>query len=180
MQTLRVAARTGDSTWDNTNAAVWSYIELAIGVLAASLPTLKPLMARLFPRLFKSTQADQYRYDNNDNNNNAMTGAGNTADMYGRSRTRTRNSTVPGGGIFIKDIDGDLNALRTSGSRASTGSAAGSGGLELPVMYNVTVTGGSKRDSDLERTLAIGRIMNSNAQNGIQTTTVVTQRVDSL
>ncbi|ROV94087.1 hypothetical protein VMCG_08265 [Cytospora schulzeri] len=172
MQTLRVAAHTGDPTWDNTNAAVWSYIELAIGVLAASLPTLKPLFARLLPRLFKATSSDQYRY-----NNNAMTGAGNTANMYGKSRTRT--STAPGG-IFIKDIDGDLNALRTNGSRASSGSGAGSGGaLELPIMYNVTVTGGSKRDSDIQRTLAMGH-MTSSSLSGIQTTTVVTQRVDSL
>ncbi|KUI57320.1 hypothetical protein VP1G_04632 [Cytospora mali] len=165
MQTLRVAAHTGDATWDNTNAAVWSYIELAIGVSAASLPTLKPLFARMFPRLFKSTTSDQYRY----NNNNHMS-ARNTGNMYGKSRTR--NSVAPGGGIFIKDIDGDLNALRTNGSRGSEGS--GSGGLELPIMYNVTVTGG-KRDSSIEHGHTV-----HNSLTGIQTTTVVTQRVDSL
>ena len=64
MQTLNVAAHTSDPTWDNTGAAVWSYIELSIGVLAASLPTLKPLLALILPRVFKSTlsgRTDQYR-----------------------------------------------------------------------------------------------------------------------
>lgn len=179
MQTLRLAARTGDATWDNTKAAVWSYIELAIGVLAACLPTLKPLFARILPRLFKSTTSDQSRYKNNartGGNKSARTG-GTSTNTYGKSRTR--NSTAGAGGMFIKDVDGDLNALRTNGSRASTGSAADSGGLELSTMYNVTVTGGSKRDSDIERTLAMGS-MTSNSLSGIQTTTVVTQRVDSL
>lgn len=158
---------------------MWSYIELSIAVLAASLPTLKPLMAKLFPRLFKSTQSEQYR-----NNNNAMTGAepaNTTGNLYGKSRTR--NSNVPGGGIFIKDIDGDLNALRTTGSSESKRSmtAAGSAeqGMELPTMYNVTVTGGCKRDSDIERTRVMGRL-NGSSHSAVQTTTVVTQRVDSL
>ncbi|ROV89608.1 hypothetical protein VPNG_10142 [Cytospora leucostoma] len=184
MQTLREAGRSSDPSWDNTAAAVWSHIELACGVLAASLPTLKPLLAQIFPRFFKSTtsaQTEQERYDR------PATYGRNTGDMYGRSRatrtrTRTRNSTS-GGGIFIKDIDGDLNALRTNGSRGSRES--GDDGLELPTMYNVTVTGGTKGRSSEEveherkQAEAFHHITHSSA-GGIQTTTIVTQRVDSL
>lgn len=183
MQTLREAGRTSDPSWDNTAAAVWSHIELACGILAASLPTLKPLLAQVFPRFFKSTtsaETDPERYDR------PVTYGRNTGDMYGRSRTtrtrtRTRNSTG-GGGIFIKDIDGDLNALRTTGSRGSHES--GDDGMELPTMYNVTVTGGKKgRAEELEherkQAEAFHHITHSSA-GGIQTTTIVTQRVDSL
>ncbi|PSR81778.1 hypothetical protein BD289DRAFT_344539, partial [Coniella lustricola] len=53
--TLKTAAASSDPTWDNTSAAIWSLLELCIGVLAACLPTLKPLFAMLLPRLFKST-----------------------------------------------------------------------------------------------------------------------------
>lgn len=175
MQTLKTAAHTGDATWDNTDAAVWSYIELTIGVLAASLPTLKPLFALMLPRLFKSSTTDQYRY-----NNQGMSGR-NTGNLYGKSHTRTRTRTsTAGGGMFIKDIDGDLNALRTTGSRGSVGSFSG-GGVDLPIMYNVTVTGGKKgrRDSVVESTEEVDQRTNS-PTGGIQTTTVVTQRVDSL
>lgn len=180
MQTLKLAARTGDATWDNTAAAVWSYLELAIGVLAACLPTLKPLFARMVPHLFRSTTSDQSRYNNNQRTGRSGTGrtGGNASNTYGKSRTR--NSTAGNGGMFIKDIDGDLNALRTTGSRASTGSVTGGGGgMELSIMYNATVTGGYKRDSDVERTLAMSN-MTSGSLSGIQATTVITQRVDSL
>lgn len=169
MQTLRVAARSGDATWDNTDAAVWSYIELAIGILAASLPTLKPLFARMLPSLFKSTTTDQYRQGQSGKE---------TGNKYGRSH-HSRTLTSNAGGMFIKDIDGDLNALRTNGSRGSGGSI--SGNMELPIMYNVTVTGGKQvsRDSEAEHAEAMGQRTHSSA-GVIQTTTVVTQRVDSL
>ncbi|KAF3760371.1 hypothetical protein M406DRAFT_230293, partial [Cryphonectria parasitica EP155] len=53
--TLKAAGSSTDPTWDNTDAAIWSLLELCIGVLAACLPTLKPLIALVLPRLFKST-----------------------------------------------------------------------------------------------------------------------------
>lgn len=178
MQTLKVAAHTTDATWDNTDAAVWSYIELAIGILAASLPTLKPLFARILPSLFKASTSgptDQYRP--NQYGPYGQYGR-NTNHLYGtQAKSRARNSTV-GGGMFIKDIDGDLNALRTHGSRVSEGSD-GVEGLELPIMYNVTVTGGKNRDSVMEDSEAMEHI-SDRSLTGIQTTTVVTQRVDSL
>ncbi|KAL1848500.1 hypothetical protein Daus18300_013601 [Diaporthe australafricana] len=164
MKTLKVAAESTDPSWDNTDAAVWSFIELSIGVLAACLPTLRPLFALILPRLFKSTlsgRTGQY---------NGLSGKS-IGNMYNRSRT---GNTAPKGSNgaypYPSDVDSDTDALRGNGSRGS------GGGLELPIMYNVTVTGGKKGSRESE--------MRSPARNdslsGIQTTTVVTQRVDSL
>jgi hypothetical protein len=49
--TLRDAVMTTDPTWDNTDAAFWSVIELHAASLASSLPTLRPLLAKIVPGL---------------------------------------------------------------------------------------------------------------------------------
>ncbi|KAF6788751.1 integral membrane protein [Colletotrichum sojae] len=55
IRTLRVAADTKDPYWDNVDAATWSFLEITIGILAACLPTLRPLFVTLLPRLFTSS-----------------------------------------------------------------------------------------------------------------------------
>ncbi|KAK1579258.1 uncharacterized protein LY79DRAFT_348289 [Colletotrichum navitas] len=52
IKTLRVAAQTQDPFWDNVDAATWSFLEVTIGILAACLPTLRPIFVALLPRLF--------------------------------------------------------------------------------------------------------------------------------
>ncbi|KAF6810681.1 integral membrane protein [Colletotrichum plurivorum] len=52
IRTLRVAADTKDPYWDNVDAATWSFLEITIGILAACLPTLRPLFVTLLPRFF--------------------------------------------------------------------------------------------------------------------------------
>ncbi|KAH6985168.1 hypothetical protein EDB80DRAFT_733386 [Ilyonectria destructans] len=49
--TLREAIFTEDPTWGNTDAAWWSVVELTCGILCASLPTLRPLLAKVVPGL---------------------------------------------------------------------------------------------------------------------------------
>jgi hypothetical protein len=41
-----------DATWDDVGAGIWSAIENSCAVICACLPTLRPLMAMMFPRLF--------------------------------------------------------------------------------------------------------------------------------
>ncbi|KAH7146074.1 hypothetical protein EDB81DRAFT_650699 [Dactylonectria macrodidyma] len=49
--TLRDAAVTEDLPWGNTDAAWWTVLELTCGILCASLPTLRPLLAKVVPGL---------------------------------------------------------------------------------------------------------------------------------
>lgn len=165
--TLRAASDSPDPTWDNTDAAVWSVLELSMGVLAACLPTLKPLLAPLLPRLFKSSTA------------------GRTGNVYGDYGRRSHATRVPGGGASSTrriapsahhhkfadhDYYGDMDE-----TNASSGSV-GLGATELPV-YHVSVTGGGGYDRDAGKG---GQRQPGRDVFGIQTTTVVTQRVDSL
>lgn len=48
---LYPASLNRDITWDNVDAAIFSFLELTIAVVAACLPTLRPVLAAVFPRL---------------------------------------------------------------------------------------------------------------------------------
>ncbi|KAH6647042.1 hypothetical protein BKA67DRAFT_581484 [Truncatella angustata] len=50
--TLTATAHSTDSTWDNANTAMWSFLELSIGAIAACLPTYRPVLSTLMPRVF--------------------------------------------------------------------------------------------------------------------------------
>ncbi|KAK8137527.1 hypothetical protein PG984_003020 [Apiospora sp. TS-2023a] len=41
-----------DTTWDNVDTTFWSMAECCTGILCVSLPTLRPLALRWFPRVF--------------------------------------------------------------------------------------------------------------------------------
>lgn len=55
LSTLDAAATSADTTWDNTGAALWSYLELTVAIMAACLPTLRPFVNRFFPKLMASS-----------------------------------------------------------------------------------------------------------------------------
>lgn len=44
-----------DVTWDNPGAALWSAIELNIGIICASMPMLRALFIKIWPTAFLSS-----------------------------------------------------------------------------------------------------------------------------
>ncbi|KAK6505891.1 hypothetical protein TWF481_007780 [Arthrobotrys musiformis] len=46
-----------DPTWDQAATTCWSSIELNIAIICASLPTLRPVVGKVFPSLLGSTNA---------------------------------------------------------------------------------------------------------------------------
>jgi hypothetical protein len=55
IRTLKTAASTNDPNWDNVDAAIWSFLEVTIAIIAACLPTLRPFFSKLMPRIFASS-----------------------------------------------------------------------------------------------------------------------------
>lgn len=49
MFTLKSGVISTDPSWENIGAAIWSCIELNVSIIASTLPTLRPLVARLVP-----------------------------------------------------------------------------------------------------------------------------------
>ncbi|KAL2268980.1 hypothetical protein VTJ83DRAFT_3826 [Remersonia thermophila] len=52
IRTLGAAAVATDPTWDNVDAATFSFLELSVGVVTVCLPTLRPFLARVMPGVF--------------------------------------------------------------------------------------------------------------------------------
>ena len=52
-----------DPSWDNIGVAIWSCIELNVSIIASTLPTLRPLIARLLPGIgLSSAHNDRTAY----------------------------------------------------------------------------------------------------------------------
>ena len=55
LQSLYAVSVSKDISWDNPMAALWSNLEVQIGIICSCLPTLKSSLTRIFPRIFAST-----------------------------------------------------------------------------------------------------------------------------
>ncbi|WQF78751.1 hypothetical protein CDEST_03765 [Colletotrichum destructivum] len=180
LQTLRVAAHTEDPYWDNVDAATWSFLEVTIGILAACLPTLRPIFVTLLPRLFngssfhaKSGSGRPSRYGNNNNNND-----NNNNNPYGsRYGHASEGNTMVG-------IMSALGRHRPPSSTEGLNRQAGGDEVEISgpetersVEYTVSVSTGTS-DKLSRATSPRGSEDDEEAVGGhIRTTTVVTQQV---
>jgi hypothetical protein len=55
LQSLYAVSVSKDISWDNPMAALWSNLEVQIGIICSCLPTLKSSLTRFFPRIFASS-----------------------------------------------------------------------------------------------------------------------------
>ncbi|CAI7578373.1 unnamed protein product [Penicillium crustosum] len=98
---LKKIADSTDPTYDNVGAASWSAIECNTGIICACLPTLKPLIARVFPSMVSTFNASRpTRGDttqrNSDWNDNASTlGAPGEEHEYGAGDPERVLALVP-------------------------------------------------------------------------------------
>lgn len=44
-----------DITYDNPRAAIWSFLELSTGTVAACLPAFRPVLVKLVPHIFTTS-----------------------------------------------------------------------------------------------------------------------------
>lgn len=55
LHALYVLTKTTDVPWDSPETTIWSTIELNIGIVCASLPTLRAFFIKIWPRAFLSS-----------------------------------------------------------------------------------------------------------------------------
>ncbi|KAL2020590.1 hypothetical protein VTK56DRAFT_8178 [Thermocarpiscus australiensis] len=171
IHTLHAAAQSLDPTWDNVDAATFSFLELTVGVIAICLPTLRPILVHAMPRLFDSLRSK-----------------GPSANGPGTNDPRSRRSHGPGkrgsayanGSLFagrtLKESDSTEGLRLDEPPRSRLENDIEFGELDVPGRakangggYEVTVVGGwdGHRDSGVGET------------TGIKATTVVTQDVQT-
>ncbi|KAK5464522.1 hypothetical protein LTR55_011735 [Exophiala xenobiotica] len=58
LHAVYVISNSSDPTYDNVAAAYWSSIELNTSIICASLPTIRPIIAKIFPTWLGSNEVD--------------------------------------------------------------------------------------------------------------------------
>ncbi|PSN69730.1 hypothetical protein BS50DRAFT_631711 [Corynespora cassiicola Philippines] len=67
LYSIYILSASEDVTWDNPGAATWSSVELNVGIICASLPTLRAFITKHFPHAFSSSFRSLYHaYPNSD------------------------------------------------------------------------------------------------------------------
>jgi hypothetical protein len=61
MFTLKAGVISTDPSWENIGAAIWSGVELNVSIIASTLPTLRPLLARILPGIGLSSTRNEQR-----------------------------------------------------------------------------------------------------------------------
>ncbi|KAK1753264.1 hypothetical protein QBC47DRAFT_54508 [Echria macrotheca] len=169
IKTLRFAIDTPDPMFDNVDAATWSFLELTTGVLAACLPTLRPIFIAIMPRAFGASSLRSRAGQSGVHGTGHRKGTG----PYSMATT---NSTAQGSGrppYRIKESE-SMEGLQRGGSSSGDediefGALKNPGRVKTPAAYTVSV--GVAADREKAGFDFAGR--------GIQTTTVVTQQVSS-
>ncbi|CAG8131748.1 unnamed protein product [Penicillium olsonii] len=80
---LKTISDSLDPTYDNVGAASWSAIECNTGIICACLPTLKPLIARLFPGMITTFSASRPTHDDTTQRISTWNGDGSTLGAPG-------------------------------------------------------------------------------------------------
>lgn len=95
LQSLMKYASSTNVTWDNTSVAIWSTIELNVGMICTSLPTIRLLAVRVWPVLNGSTIRSKFGY---------------SGSRYGRSRYPKRSTDMS----ISRDAPLRMNSLKIS------------------------------------------------------------------
>lgn len=162
------AIQTPDSAFENS-FQIWYMLELCLGILAASLPTLKPLFAAVL---------DGTRSRLGTHSRSRGTGGVYTGPSY-TSRARAAS----GGNSFPEPTDGIRLGHCKKESRTKLTDAASLGGSsELEAgkhPYDVTVTGGSiGEDADRWETLGTGPTSKESQERLHQPKTGIMKKVE--
>ncbi|KAK3903666.1 hypothetical protein C8A05DRAFT_32607 [Staphylotrichum tortipilum] len=185
IRTLAAAADSTDPTWDNADAAAFSFLELSVGVIAVCLPTLRPILMKAMPRIFGSLLRSGHGHSGG---GTGPSGGHASRTPFGRSTIRGGSSAARGS-IFKGGLGSMLRESEsTEGLRGRDDLLPRSrleqdiefGDLEGGVggdrtgtrRYSVSVVAGQPTRSVIE--MPLGEAVD---KSGIKTTTVVMQKV---
>jgi hypothetical protein len=99
---------------DNVGASVWSNIEVYTGIICASLPAIKPIVSKFFPKLLSSTRSgtrSKTTFHDNGFGNTSSAKAIRLADVeHGSGKTVTRVEANERGNPNLRESNssGDL------------------------------------------------------------------------
>jgi len=72
LQSLVHFASSTNATWDNLPVGVWSTIEINVGIICVSMPSLRLLLIRVLPKAFGTTDHTKHQYYINGSHNHQL------------------------------------------------------------------------------------------------------------
>ncbi|KAF4992906.1 hypothetical protein FGRMN_6849 [Fusarium graminum] len=96
---LRAGLGANNATWEYTEFALWSSIEISTGIICACLPSFRVLLVRIFPKLDGSSQRNYYQYGSN-NLGKAKPAHNRPLDEVGQGDKTSHHSRVDPVGII--------------------------------------------------------------------------------
>ncbi|KAE9373323.1 hypothetical protein N431DRAFT_482387 [Stipitochalara longipes BDJ] len=111
LQSLYVISVSVDPTYDNVGASIWSNIEVYTGIICASLPAIKPVVGKLFPKLLSTTRSGTKTTFNDNgfgNNSSARPIRLHDVDSGGKTVTRVEADERGNPNLRGSNSSGDL------------------------------------------------------------------------
>ncbi|KAM0547511.1 hypothetical protein ACHAPJ_010384 [Fusarium lateritium] len=164
--TLKTAASTKDPNWDNVDAAIWSFLEVTLAIITACLPTLRSFFSRIMPSLFASSTGRSGRHSSPYAPYVHAPSTQNLSNLR-RSRIEERGKRSLGDESTIYGDDSVPLPPRSPGFES-----------RLSPAISVSITAGKGWDQRVEGSQPQHpEVAREKGKAGIQTTTVVTQKV---
>ncbi|KAK6080622.1 integral membrane protein [Seiridium cupressi] len=122
-----------DATYVISGAMYWSVIELNIGILAASIPSMKPIASRYAPRLLGSS----YKKSNGHKSSSYLKSSGFKSSGLGRSRNGTMElQSVERGDRFELQSAGNTTEIRKGSPALAVGKSVFDDNSSEEVLYS--------------------------------------------
>ncbi|KAK7527128.1 uncharacterized protein IWZ02DRAFT_445447 [Phyllosticta citriasiana] len=84
LKSLAKVSKSNDVTYDNRGALIWSTVECNVAIMCASLPSLKVLISRYFPRLLSTIGSGSHSNPNSGRyHSRSWRSRGDPGDLYG-------------------------------------------------------------------------------------------------
>lgn len=130
LSALYAISKSSDISWDNPLAAIWSSLEVNVGILCSCIPTLKGCITRYFPTLFSSSSYGASNHvrpstfelaGHNGNSHASCTATVNKDEREGKrsgrlSRLGKRLAGGSAGAVEIKEMDEEDMRSESGGS----------------------------------------------------------------
>jgi hypothetical protein len=93
LQSLVHFAASTNPTWDQWDVANWSTIEVNVGIICASMPALRVVLVRLFPKVLGSSNRSMAGYSGNGANMSGARRPG-VVDRHGITNTVNKREII--------------------------------------------------------------------------------------
>ena len=149
LHALYASSVSRDITWDSATALIWSTVEVNVAIVCACLPTLKPIISLVFPRLLNGSRPLSARLSfisaHRASNQQRMSYRPGVKFPPESSSTSSTSPRVPED--ITLDLGGGMGGIRGSRQRPSDEEAA-TEGMEIKVVTVLAQDIESRRESD--------------------------------